>query len=66
MLCRVIEIQAFLVEIVGKFEFVLTDKAKRIRREACLAMAPTVDGEVENGIQLPLKVSVAPYTEKEY
>lgn len=54
------------MEVVGKFEFVLTDKAKRIRREACLAMAPTVEGEVENGIQLPLKVSVAPCTEKGY
>ncbi|KAG0708534.1 cytochrome P450 [Suillus ampliporus] len=56
----VLEIQAFLTEIVGKFEFTLTDKSERIRREACLVMAPTVEGEVENGIQLPLRVSVAP------
>ncbi|KAG0708519.1 cytochrome P450, partial [Suillus ampliporus] len=55
----VIEIQAFLTEIVGKFEFALTDQSERIRREACLVMAPTVEGEVENGAQLPLRVSVA-------
>ncbi|KAJ8592655.1 cytochrome P450 [Rhizopogon salebrosus TDB-379] len=61
-----IEIQAFLTEIVGKFEFALTDKAERIRREACFAlMAPTLEGEVENGVQMTLRVSVAPRTEKE-
>jgi hypothetical protein len=62
----VIEIQAFLTEIVGKFEFTLTEKSERIRREACLVMAPTLEGEVENGVQLALRVSVAPRTEKEY
>ncbi|OAX38351.1 cytochrome P450 [Rhizopogon vinicolor AM-OR11-026] len=62
----VIEIQAFLTEVVGKFEFAPTDKSERIRREACLVMAPTVEGEVENGVQLPLRVSVAPCTENEY
>jgi cytochrome P450 len=62
----VIEIQAFLTEIVGKFEFAPTDKSELIRREACLVMAPTVEGEVENGVQLPLRVSVAPRTGKEW
>ncbi|KAG2069036.1 hypothetical protein BDR04DRAFT_724529 [Suillus decipiens] len=60
----VIEIQAFLTEIVGKFEFAPTDKTELIRREACLVMAPTVEGEVENGVQLPLRVSLAPRTGK--
>ncbi|OJA17883.1 hypothetical protein AZE42_09438 [Rhizopogon vesiculosus] len=55
----VIEVQAFLTELVGKFEFALTDKSKWVRREACMVMAPTVEGEVENGVQLPLRVSVA-------
>ncbi|OAX39518.1 cytochrome P450, partial [Rhizopogon vinicolor AM-OR11-026] len=59
----VIEIQAFLIELVGKFEFAPTDKCERIRREACLMMVPTVEGEVEKGVQLPLRVSVAPRTE---
>ncbi|KAJ8583434.1 cytochrome P450 [Rhizopogon salebrosus TDB-379] len=62
----VVEIQAFLTEIVGKFEFELTDKSERIRREACLVMAPTLEGEAENGVQMTLRVSVAPRTEKEY
>ncbi|KAG1878934.1 cytochrome P450 [Suillus subluteus] len=60
----VIEIQAFLTEIVGKFEFAPTDKTELIRREACLLMVPTVEGEVENGVQLPLRVSLAPRTGK--
>jgi hypothetical protein len=62
----VIEIQAFLTEIVGKFEFALPDKSERVRREACVLMAPTLEGEVENGVQMTLRVSVAPRTEKEY
>lgn len=60
----VIEIQAFLTEIVGKFEFAPTDKSELIRREACLVMAPTVEGEVGNGVQLPLRVSLASRTGK--
>jgi len=61
-----IEIQAFITEIIGKFEFALTDKSKRVRRESSELMTPTVEGEVENGVQLPLRVSVAPHTEKGY
>ncbi|KAG1856005.1 cytochrome P450 [Suillus subalutaceus] len=60
----VIEIQAFLTEIVGKFEFAPTDKTELIRREACVVMAPTVEGEVGNGVQLPLRVSLAPHNGK--
>ena len=55
-----IEIQAFLVEIISKFEISLTEKARKVRREACLVMVPTVEGEVDNGVQLPLVISVAP------
>ncbi|KAL4068695.1 cytochrome P450 [Scleroderma yunnanense] len=55
-----IEIQAFVVEIISKFEISLTEKAKKIRREACLVMVPTVEGEIANGVQLPLAISVAP------
>ncbi|KAG1737832.1 cytochrome P450 [Suillus paluster] len=62
----VIEFQAFLTEIVGKFEFALTDKSEHMRREACMVMSPTVEGEVESGVQLPLRVSVAPRIDKEY
>jgi hypothetical protein len=63
----VVEIQAFLTEIVGKFEFALTDKSERIRREACFSiMTPTLEGEAESGVQMTLKVSIAPRTKKEY
>ncbi|KAG1820586.1 cytochrome P450 [Suillus subaureus] len=60
----VIELQAFLTEIVGKFEFAPTDKTELIRREACLVMSPTIEGEVGNGVQLPLRVSLARRTGK--
>ncbi|KAG2153139.1 cytochrome P450 [Suillus clintonianus] len=62
----VIEFQAFLTEIVGKFEFALTEQSERVRREACLVMAPTVEGDVESGSQLPLRVSLAPRIDKGY
>ncbi|KAJ8594235.1 cytochrome P450 [Rhizopogon salebrosus TDB-379] len=55
-----VEFQAFLTEFVGKFEFALTDKCERVRRTGALVMSPTLEGEVENGVQLPLRVSVAP------
>ncbi|OAX35978.1 cytochrome P450 [Rhizopogon vinicolor AM-OR11-026] len=62
----VIEIQAFLTEVVGKFEFALTDQSGRVRREASVVMTPTLEGEIEKGVQLPLRVSVAPLTENGY
>ncbi|KAI6147633.1 cytochrome P450 [Pisolithus thermaeus] len=46
----VIEVQAFLVEILSQFEISLTEEAKRVRREF---------GEI-GGVQLPLAISVAP------
>ncbi|KAJ7350822.1 cytochrome P450 [Mycena albidolilacea] len=55
----VLELQAFLIELVGEFEFALTSQAMNIRREACIVMCPTVVGEREKGTQLPLRVSVA-------
>ncbi|KAJ7496593.1 cytochrome P450 [Mycena latifolia] len=55
----VLELQAFLIELVGNFEFSLTPEAMRIRREACIVMVPTVEGQREKGTQLPLRVTVA-------
>lgn len=51
--------QAFLVEIIGKFEIAMTDRSERVRRGASFVMVPVIDGEVELGSQLPLAVSVA-------
>lgn len=57
--CRVIELQAFLVDLIGNFEFSLTPEAQRVRREAAGVMTPTIEGQVEKGTQLPLRISVA-------
>lgn len=55
----VIELQAFLCQLLSDFEFGMTEELKRLRRENALAMVPTLDGELEKGVQLPLKVSFA-------
>ena len=54
----VIEMQTFIVEIVGKFEFTMTDQSERVFRAPSFVMVPMVDGELERGSQLPLAVSV--------
>ncbi|KAJ3758780.1 cytochrome P450 [Lentinula raphanica] len=56
----VIEVQAFIVELLSNFEFSATPQIDKIRREAALVMVPTVEGEVEKGSQLPLRVTFAP------
>ncbi|KAG7441875.1 cytochrome P450 [Guyanagaster necrorhizus] len=55
----VCELQALMVEIIDKFEFSLTEDWIRIRRESCRVMVPTLEGEVEKGARLPLKVKIA-------
>ncbi|PBK73360.1 cytochrome P450 [Armillaria solidipes] len=55
----VLELHAFITEVVNNFEFSLTRESERIRREACGIMVPTVEGEMEKGSQLPLRVAVA-------
>ncbi|KAE9403334.1 cytochrome P450 [Gymnopus androsaceus JB14] len=55
----VIELQAFAVELLSNFEFSAASNTEKIRREAAVAMVPTIEGEVENGAQLPLKVTFA-------
>jgi hypothetical protein len=51
----VIEMQAFIVGTVGKCECTMTNQSCRA---PSFVMAPTVDGELERGSQLPLAVSV--------
>lgn len=53
------EMQAFLVELVSNFEFGPTEDLKRLRREPCGVVAPMLEGE--QGVQLPLRVSLANY-----
>jgi cytochrome P450 len=54
----VAEMQAFIVELVGNFEFSLTPESQKVRREACLLMTPTIEGQIEKGNQLPLAVKM--------
>ncbi|EIM79122.1 cytochrome P450 [Stereum hirsutum FP-91666 SS1] len=56
----VAEMQAFAVELLRNFEFSLTEESRHIRRDVALVMIPTVEGQVGKGMQLPLRVSLAP------
>lgn len=56
---RLYEMQAFLVELVSNFEFAITEDIKKLRREPCIVMVPVLEGDVETGAQLPLKISLA-------
>ncbi|TFK44496.1 cytochrome P450 [Crucibulum laeve] len=53
------EVQALIVEIVNNFELSLTPDIERLRREACLVMIPTLEGQQLEGENLPLRVSIA-------
>ncbi|THV06716.1 cytochrome P450 [Dendrothele bispora CBS 962.96] len=53
------EVQATLVELINNFEFAPTSDLDRLRREACLVMIPTLQGEEVKGENLPLKVTIA-------
>jgi len=53
------EVQTLTVEIINNFELLPTQELDRLRREACLVMLPTLEGEQENGENLPLKVKLA-------
>ncbi|KAK0196691.1 cytochrome P450 [Armillaria mellea] len=55
----VLELHAFITEVVNNFEFSLTKESQQIRRESCGIMIPTVEGEIEKGSQLPLRVAFA-------
>jgi len=54
------EIQVFLVELVGSFEFDLAPEARNIIPAPSLVMSiPTVEGQLEKGAQLPLRLRIA-------
>ncbi|KAF9047484.1 cytochrome P450 [Panaeolus papilionaceus] len=54
-----LELQSFFVELIDKFEFSPTPESLRVRREACMVMSPTIEGQVDKGSQLPLLVKIA-------
>ena len=53
------EIQAFLVEFVGSFEFELTPEARNIRRESAGVMFPVIEGQLGRRAQMPLRIRIA-------
>ncbi|KAF5340128.1 hypothetical protein D9758_013169 [Tetrapyrgos nigripes] len=55
----VLEAQCFLVELINNFEFSSTQESEIVRREPCIVMLPTIEGELDKGPQLILKVSVS-------
>ena len=63
---RVIEIQVFLVEIIGRFELTMTDRSERVCRAPTGLMTAVIDGELESGAQLPLAVSVIAREDNEW
>ncbi|KAK0193101.1 cytochrome P450 [Armillaria mellea] len=52
------ELQALIMEIIDKFEFSLIEDWICIWRESCRVMVPTLEGEVEKGAQLPLRMKI--------
>ncbi|KIY53214.1 cytochrome P450 [Fistulina hepatica ATCC 64428] len=52
----VLELQAFLIQLIGNFELTMTPKSDKVRRQASVVMSPVVEGEREKGTQLPLTV----------
>ncbi|KAG6816758.1 hypothetical protein H0H87_003153 [Tephrocybe sp. NHM501043] len=52
----VLELQVFIFELLGNFEFLPSPESQDIRRESALVMVPTVNGEVEKGAQLRLGI----------
>lgn len=54
------EVQSLTVEIINYFDLSPTPEIEKLRREACLVMIPTLEGEQLSGENLPLKVSFAP------
>ncbi|TFK25554.1 cytochrome P450 [Coprinopsis marcescibilis] len=53
------EVLSLTVEIINNFELGVTPDIERLRREACLVMLPTLEGEQLKGENLPLKITLA-------
>ena len=60
---RIYEVQAFLTELVSNFQFDLTEEVDRICKTTAIVMVPTLKDELSKGVQMPLRVSLAPRDE---
>ncbi|KAG9226824.1 hypothetical protein CCMSSC00406_0003503 [Pleurotus cornucopiae] len=54
-----LEFQAFMIELVGTYEFSLTQEAENIRREPCGTMTPFIEGQSGREAHLPLRIKFA-------
>jgi len=54
----VAEIHAFIVVVLRNFELESTPQLAKIRRESAFGIVPTIEGELDKGSQLPIKVHV--------
>ncbi|KAJ3801770.1 cytochrome P450 [Lentinula aff. detonsa] len=52
----VAELQTFIVVLLRNFSIETTPKLAKIRRESALTMVPVIEGELDKGTQLPLRV----------
>ncbi|KAJ4479612.1 cytochrome P450 [Lentinula edodes] len=52
----VAELQTFIVVLLRNFAIRDTPKLTRIRRESALTMVPAIEGELDKGTQLPIRV----------
>ncbi|KAJ3985973.1 cytochrome P450 [Lentinula detonsa] len=52
----VAELQTFIVVLLRNFVIESTPKLAKIRRESALTMVPVIEGELDKGTQLPLRV----------
>ena len=57
---RVYQLQALSAELLETFEFSLPEDKPRILRVPAAIMMPVVEGKLEQGAAMPLRVSLAP------
>jgi hypothetical protein len=55
----ILEMQAFLVELINNFEFALAVPHEKIFMEPANVMTPTIVGEREKGVQMPYIIKAA-------
>ena len=54
----VYNIQSFLTELIRNFRFEPTEKLQSLRKESCIFMIPVIEGELDKGSQMPLRISL--------
>ena len=56
--CRLIEMQAIVSDLVENFKFALPEDKPEILRAPVLVMGPMIKGKLNEGMKLPLHVTV--------